>query len=1477
MVSWSKLRFSILSLIILFGVLGVVSAAEYQVNSGNSIQAMIDNSSVVNGDVIIVNSGTYNEFILINKEISLIGVGNPIIQSSVEKQWLIKINAENVIVEGFELIGNRNSPNYGIRTEKDNTTIRNNKITNVVTGIQTTSEPIGNNQILNNNISNAQVGISLQNDYNIITGNILTDISGEGFGLASFNSTFKKNQITVGAEGCEVRVSSAVPHGEKYQGSIQDGINAANPGDVVCVNAGLYNERIVIDKPLTLRGATYNINKNGYPVPEGYEWNTSAESVIQNPEPALNASQVVDIVSDDVVFEGFVVQSLNALPAPTNANDHLVRLDASTGNANDGFNVESSLDNITIRNNIIGPNTNNVSQIGTSGRMGLYFASPTYPSDETGITNTLVTGNKIIDALGNGNNVFVWGSARRYNSPQNADYSGTIIEDNEISGSHRSGIEVAGGVNNLVIRNNWIHHQSSTNGGSSSSDLKYGNGIIFIRMSSDKTYIDAMGSENILVEDNLIEDNEKNAIYFGPFNKNITIKNNVIKNNGFDAVQVDLTEVYHSGNTNVFDVTENIILRNNELINEIVSLIGTPTNGFILDAKNNYWNSNTPNFATLISGNVSYTPWITQSSEIVSTTEDVPIEVPTTGTNTTITLTTSSGQTGKTITVQQFSEDPHEGFSVGGTISSLGKYIEINSEIDNENISEVEIRIYYTDEELANSGIAESSMKLYWYNETSGNWEVIENSGVNMTGNYVWGITNHFSTYTLGGAGGPDVIINSLVCLTGYTNNPTNIFSGYVYDISGQIITAISYNRSDYPSANPFNTMPPSSPASNNVTFTTYGNDPVFSEGNNSIFIWALSNQTGPTTVCDFFVDTQAPSSVTVQSNNYFGCTQNYVNVAPNFTWTPATDIDGSGIDYYEIELIELFNNGGSARFYNSSSLNFTVASPTNNYAYHIKVRAVDKAGNKGEWSDDSTTVYYDNENPSVTITGESWDVWYNRDFNITEIDSDNLGLWKCEIAINGSGSPTNYFEVPCNQNYLVNITQYCLNDGDDICWVRKRVTDNACNIQTGTGHKWDLDRTAPLLSILSPINNYNTSDAGLDINYTVNDTGVKGESCWYSDNSLGNNTLTNCANITNAVWSEGAHDVTIWTNDSLGNLNSTNVHFTIDLTPPTITINSPENKSYNSEEIIFNITAVDGKFEVSSCMYSLDGELNQTMTSSINYWETTNSSMTDDSHTVTFYCNDSLGNMNSSSVTFRVDTTAPEITMIHYPENDGNEVNVNISRCDQSIAVEILEDISGINESSVYAELRNSTDLVKEINLILATDQTGTAGGKIFYGTMDMQIPVGEYDLIVYSSDNLGNGGNKTLTENIDEGIYVEYINPISCSVSAGQTKTCQFTFNVCARDISEIDFNMTGFGEDPVIVLPYELNATISKDNSLAYVGLFGVSEGDPRYLELSEGDIVNGKTTFDLSLTFTSNVTSRLGEGDYDLNYSVNGYNQ
>ena len=396
--------------------------------------------------------------------------------------------------------------------------------------------------------------------------------------------------------------------------TIGGAITAAEPGDTINVGAGTYNERIVINKPLTLRGATYSVNKNGYTVPVDYAWDSNIESVINNPEPALSTSQVVDIVSDDVVFEGFIVQSLNALPS--SANDHLLRLDATTGTADDGEVADNTLDNIVIRNNIIGPNTNLTSRNGTNGRMGLYFASPNYPADERGITNTLVTGNKIFDSNGNGNNVFVWGAAESYGSPANADYTGTVIEDNEIYGSHRSGVEIAGGVDNLVIRNNDIYGNSGLPS-DDSANLKYGNGILIIRMDGDKTSVTAMGSASLIIEDNRIHDNEKNGIYFGPINSGHIISGNEIYGNGQDGIRVDLTEQYHGGSWPVYDNISNITAEKNKVYNNNVGaqVIGSPTNGFVLDAVNNWWGTvSSTEVAAKINGDVAYEPYCATSA-----------------------------------------------------------------------------------------------------------------------------------------------------------------------------------------------------------------------------------------------------------------------------------------------------------------------------------------------------------------------------------------------------------------------------------------------------------------------------------------------------------------------------------------------------------------------------------------------------------------------------------------------------------------------------------------------------------------------------------------------------------------------------------------------------------------------------------------------------------------------------------------------
>ena len=212
----------------------------------------------------------------------------------------------------------------------------------------------------------------------------------QGTNATATSFTLESGESLAGSSGITAQTVN-VSAGAK----IQDGILLASSGGTVNVAAGLYQERIAITKPLTLLGATADVNKNGYTVPVNYAW--AGESVISNPSPEPDAGRrSCGYPRSDVTFKGFVVESLNA--PPSSANDQLLRVDAQGGTRN----------NVVVENNVIGPNTNVTSQNGTNGRMGLYLSTPTYPGQGVGITNSTFAHNKIFGTEGNGNTVFVW-------------------------------------------------------------------------------------------------------------------------------------------------------------------------------------------------------------------------------------------------------------------------------------------------------------------------------------------------------------------------------------------------------------------------------------------------------------------------------------------------------------------------------------------------------------------------------------------------------------------------------------------------------------------------------------------------------------------------------------------------------------------------------------------------------------------------------------------------------------------------------------------------------------------------------------------------------------------------------------------------------------------------------------------------------------------------------------------------------------
>ena len=118
---------------------------------------------------------------------------------------------------------------------------------------------------------------------------------------------------------------------------------------------------------------------------------------------------------------------------------------------------------------------------------------------------------------------------------------------------------------------------------------------------------------------------------------------------------------------------------------------------------------------------------------------------------------------------------------------------------------------------------------------------------------------------------------------------------------------------------------------------------------------------------------------------------------------------------------------------------------------------------------------------------------------------------------------------------------------------------------------------------------------------------------------------------------------------------------FVTDLVPPAITVVSPVSTVYNYSQLWFNVTLDDtGDW----CGYDI-GAGNVSMTRLDNFtFSGFDGSVPDGQHTALFYCNDTAGNMNSTSVQFTVDTADPVVTFLSPSPGDylGGIILINIS-----------------------------------------------------------------------------------------------------------------------------------------------------------------------------------------------------------------------
>jgi hypothetical protein len=281
----------------------------------------------------------------------------------------------------------------------------------------------------------------------------------------------------------------------------------------------------------------------------------------------------------------------------------------------------------------------------------------------------------------------------------------------------------------------------------------------------------------------------------------------------------------------------------------------------------------------------------------------------------------------------------------------------------------------------------------------------------------------------------------------------------------------------------------------------------------------------------------------------------------------------------------------------------------------------------------------------------------------------------------------TNNFSINCS-GILQNISQLDTN----IHHLNITVNDTAGNNNSDILLINVSDTTSPLLIIISPANNTNTSENKLNITYTATDLALS--TCMYSNNSMSTNiTLDSCANITNITWPDGPHNVSIWANDTSGNENNTNITFTIDTTSPSITLLSPLNNTGNTNgNITFSFNVTDTNI-IANCSLSLNNIVNQTNTT-INKDVTQNFNLTNISrnkYNWTISCADN--SLNEGNATRKLTV----IKALQFSNGTTNLSNVNISNITNLI---ITTQNKGLINFSNNIDLTNFTDLDSFINI---------------------------------------------------------------------------------------------------------------------------------------------------------------------------------
>ena len=407
---------------------------------------------------------------------------------------------------------------------------------------------------------------------------------------------------------------------------------------------------------------------------------------------------------------------------------------------------------------------------------------------------------------------------------------------------------------------------------------------------------------------------------------------------------------------------------------------------------------------------------------------------------------------------------------------------------------------------------------------------------------------------------------------------------------------------------------------------------------------------------------------------------------------------------------LNLLNPRNETYNYNTISLDFIANENLSWIGYSLNGQAnVTISGNTTLDISDGSNRIIVFANDSKGNMGASEAAWFTVDTQapiISLISPGNVTYAQNSIWVNFSVSETpNWIAYSLdgapNVTIAGNTSLGPLTDGSHFITIY--TNDSAHN--TGYSTEWfSIDSVAPDIIIFHPQNTTYTDQPpwrdDIWVNFTINEP-----TSWigYSFDGAPNVTVTDYFMLGDVP--EGSHSIVVYANDTFGNMgHSSTIWFTIDMKSPVITMSNPLNSTYASSVLWIEFSADE---PISWVGYSLDGGVVVPEVGNFSIGP-----LSEGSHMITIYMNDSAQNMVSSSVWFTIDTLAPEITI-------SNPTDTTYST--QDIWVNFT-----INEATPW--IRYSLDGTPNITVV---------GNFILDDLVE-----GSHSIIIYASDSVGNIG---------------------------------------------------------------------------------------------------------------------------------------